>query len=389
MNKIPPRGNNDIVKRAGAGVSYLHQFGREFLEGIMASSTPRASRRKFLLGAAPAIAGGLALTGAAAEAFAHPKTGGQMEKSGASNEKIWSKEYSAQNGATKLYMFRKRAGAPQSGKPALPVLFLVHGSSTSSAGFDLTVPGRGEYSMMDAFARFGFDVWTMDFGGYGKSSRTEGNANIADGVADLKAALPVVTRETGQQRFHMFGESSGALRAGAFAMAQPEMINRLVLAALTYTGEGSPTLKDRAKQVDFYRTHNRRPREREMILSIFTRDKPGTTDPAVGEALADIEMKYGNEVPTGTYLDMTTNLPIVDPFKVHCPVLIIRGEYDGIATEVDLISFYTKLPYADRQFAVLPGAAHALALGINREQLWHVMRGFLDMPPRLDSLKNG
>jgi len=387
MNEIFLFSNNHVVKCAGAVVSWIHRIDRKFMEEIMAPSTPRSSRRKFLLGAAPAIAGGLALTSAAGEALARP-TGGQMEKSGAANEKIWSKEYSAQKGDTKLWMFRKRAGAPQSGKAALPVLFLVHGSSTSSAGFDLTVPGRSEYSMMDAFARFGFDVWTMDFGGYGKSSRTDGNSNIADGVADLKAALPVVTHETGQQRFHMFGESSGALRAGAFAMAQPEMINRLVLAALTYTGEGSPTLKDRAKQVEFYRTHNRRPRDRDMILSIFTRDKPGTTDPAVGEALADVEMKYGNDVPTGTYLDMTTNLPIVDPFKVHSPVLIVRGEYDGIATEVDLINFYTKLPYADRQFAVLPGAAHALALGINREQLWHVMRGFLDMPPRLDSLKN-
>jgi pimeloyl-ACP methyl ester carboxylesterase len=274
------------------------------------------------------------------------------------------------------------------GKAALPVLFLVHGSSISSTSFDLTVPGRAEYSLMDAFARYGFDVWTMDFEGYGKSSRTEGNSNIADGVEDLKAAIPVVARETGQQRFHVFGESSGALRAGAFAMAHPELIDRLVLAAFTYTGEGSPTLTDRAKQVEFYRTHNRRPRDRDMIRSIFTRDKPGTSDPAVGEALADAEMKFGNDIPTGTYLDMTTNLPIVDPLKVHSPVLIVRGEYDGIATEVDLINFYKKLPYADRQLVILPGAAHALSLGINRQQFWHVMRAFLDMPPRLDSLKN-
>jgi alpha-beta hydrolase superfamily lysophospholipase len=251
------------------------------------------------------------------------------------------------------------------------------------------VPGRGEYSLMDAFARFGFDVWTMDFEGYGKSSKGEGNSNIADGVEDLKAAIPVVAHETGLQRFHVFGESSGALRAGAFAMAHPDLINRLVLAAFTYTGEGSPTLTDRAKQVEFYRTHNRRPRDRDMIRSIFTRDKPGTSDPAVGEALADAEMKYGNDIPTGTYLDMTTNLPIVDPLKVHSPVLIVRGEYDGIATAVDLINFYTKLPTPDRQFAILPGAAHALSLGINREQFWHVMRAFLEMPPRLDNLKNG
>jgi len=346
------------------------------------------SRRNFLLGAAPAIAGGIALTRTAAEAFAQP-TGSQPEKSGAGNEKIWSQEYWAQKGDVKLYMFRKRVGAPQAGKPPLPVLFLVHGSSMSSTTFDVTVPGRGEYSMMNVFARFGYDVWTMDFEGYGKSSRTSGNSNVADGVEDLKAAIPVVARETGLQKFHVFGESSGALRAGAFAMQRPDFINRLVLAAFTYTGEGSPTLTDRAKQVEFYRTHNRRPRDRDMIRSVFTRDKPGTSDPAVGEALADAEMKFGNDIPTGTYLDMTANLPIVDPLKIKSPLLIVRGEFDGIATEVDLINFYTKLTVSDRQFIILPGLAHSLSLGLNRELFWHVMRAFLDMPPRVDSFKNG
>lgn len=346
----------------------------------------RPSRRNFILGAAPAIAGGLTLSSAAAEAFAEPA--GARAKSDASNDKIWSNEYWAQKGDLKLYMFRKRVGAPQAGKPALPVLFLVHGSSMSSTTFDVNVPGRGEYSMMNVFAKYGYDVWTMDFEGYGKSSLGEGNSNVADGVADLKAAIPVVAKETGLQKFHVFGESSGALRAGAFAMEHPELINRLVLAAFTYTGEGSPTLADRAKQVEFYRTHNRRPRDREMIRSVFTRDKPGTSDPAVGDALADVELKFGNDVPTGTYLDMTANLPIVVPEKIKNPLLIVRGEFDGIATEVDLINFYTKLTVPDRQFIVLPGLAHSLSLGLNRELFWHTMRAFLEMPPRVDGFRN-
>jgi pimeloyl-ACP methyl ester carboxylesterase len=272
----------------------------------------------------------------------------------------------------------------------LPVLFLVHGSSISGRStFDLNVPGKDDYSMMNAFAGFGFDVWTMDFEGYGRSSRTEGNSNIAEGVKDLKTATDLVMRETGVNRFHFFGESSGALRAGAFAMAYPDRVGRLVLAAFTYTGQGSPTLNDRAKQLEFYRTHNRRPRDRDMVRSIFTRDKVGTADPAVGEALADTELQFGDSVPTGTYLDMTSNLPVVDPLKVRAPVLLVRGEYDGIATEEDLISFFTKLPNGDRELTVLAGMAHSVALGYNRDQLWQVARSFLERPARRDRIKDG
>jgi alpha-beta hydrolase superfamily lysophospholipase len=266
------------------------------------------------------------------------------------------------------------------------VLFLVHGSSVSSRpSFDLTVPGAGEYSLMNVFAGLGYDVWTMDFEGYGRSTWTEGNADIATGVEDLKAATELVAQETGQAKFHFYGGSSGALRAGAFAMQRPERVDRLVLEALTYTGEGSPTLHKRAEQVEYYRTHNRRKRDREMIRSIFTRDKPGTSDPRVPEAMADAELQFGETIPTGTYLDMTANLPVIDPAKIRAPVLVVRGEYDGIATEEDLQNFFRKLPNPDRQFCVLAGAAHAVALGVNRRQLWHVVQAFLTMPPRLDA----
>ena len=131
--------------------------------------------------------------------------------------------------------------------------------------------------------------------------------------------MPVVERETGLQKFHFMGESSGAIRAGAFAVAEPGRVDRLVLEAFTYTGKGSPTLAKRGEQTEFYRTHNRRPRDEKMILSIFTRDKPGTSDPRVAAAMAKAEMPNGDSVPTGTYLDMTANLPLVDPDQGAVP----------------------------------------------------------------------
>jgi pimeloyl-ACP methyl ester carboxylesterase len=359
----------------------------------MARFDSGTSRRSFLKVSAPAIAGGLAALHLAPSALAadagSSKTLPKVARDTGENKKIWSNEYWAQRGDVKLYLFRKRPGAPQPRERTLPVLFLVHGSSLSSrSSFDLNAGPHGNYSLMDKFAGAGFDVWTMDFTGYGKSSQDNGNSNIADGVVVLKAAVEVVAQETGQQSYHFFGESSGGLRAAAYAVAQPERVRRLALAAFTYTGEGSPTLADRAKQLDYYRTHNRRPRDRDMIRSIFTRDKPGTSDPAIAEVLADRELPFGDSVPTGTYLDMSANLPVVDPLKVKAPVLLIRGEYDGIATNQDLLNFFAKLPNGDRQFVILPGMAHSLVLGLNHEEFAHTMQAFLEMPARVDSLKD-
>jgi pimeloyl-ACP methyl ester carboxylesterase len=309
---------------------------------------------------------------------------GAAGRADAADPKIVDGEYWAHKGAVKLYLYRKRLAATPAGAP---VLFLVHGSSISGRStFDLTVPGQANYSMMDAFARYGFDVWTMDHEGYGRSDRTSGNSDIASGVGDLRAAMDVVRRETGSRSAHFFGESSGGIRAAAFAVAAPEAVARLALAAYTWTGKGSPTLANRAKDVEFYRTHNMRPATRELFRSIFTRDKPGTADPAVGDALADAEAQFGGTVPTGTYLDMVSKLPLVDPEKVRVPVLIARGEYDGISTEEDLIGFFERLANRDKQYVVIPGAAHSLVLGYNRERFWYALNAFLTPPVRGDRL---
>src|ERR1700732_5540292 len=130
----------------------------------------------------------------------------------AEDGEIWSSEYWATKGDVPLWMYRKRVGAPKAGEPSRPVLFFVHGSSLTSRCFDLNVPGKGEYSALNAFARYGFDCWTLDHENYGKSGRTSGNSDIKSGVEDLKAAVEVVARETGRQKYLFLGESSGALQ---------------------------------------------------------------------------------------------------------------------------------------------------------------------------------
>jgi pimeloyl-ACP methyl ester carboxylesterase len=336
------------------------------------------ARRTILQGASLGVGAGL-VSGIASSAQAQTTGAGAPQ---AIDGPVWSAEYWAKKGDVRLNLWRKRVGAPKPGEPPLPVLFLVHGSSNSTrSSYDLTVPGKGEYSFMNVFARYGYDVWTMDHDGYGLSGSSGNNSDIASGVEDLKAAIPVVMQESGQSKMHMYGTSSGAIRAGAYAQAAPERVDRLVLVAFTYKGTGAPEIGRRAARVDELRANTRRKRDAAMIRSIFTRDGHASSyDPAVPEAIIAEEMKFGDQIPTGTYLDMAVNLPKVDPAKVLSPVLMIRGIHDGNSTNEDLIDFYRQLPNGDRQFVILPHTAHSPGYSNNRHLLWYAVRNFLAAP---------
>ena len=101
---------------------------------------------------------------------------------------IWSSEYWTKKGDIPLWIYRKRIGAPKAGESSRPAIFFVHGSSVSSRVFDLDVPGHGEYSVMNVFAKLGYDVWTMDHENYGRSSQTQ----IPEVPASFSIALSYV-----------------------------------------------------------------------------------------------------------------------------------------------------------------------------------------------------
>ncbi len=291
-----------------------------------------------------------------------------------------AQEHWVMKGDVKLYVYRKQL-AEKAASPR-PILFLVHGSTFASRGsYDLTIPGRTGFSAMQHFAELGYDVWTMDNEGYGFSSRTASNSGIQVGVEDLKVALPLIEKTTGQSAVMMFGESSGAIKAGAFAMAEPKRVSKLILHALTYTGKDAPEIERRRKQADFYRANPRRPFGMAQVENVFNRDVAGSTDPVIIKALADFEMQFGNSVPSGTYLDMAVNMPMVDPTKITCPVCLIRPEHDANESEAELHRFFRELASTDKQFIKVHGLPHGGGMvGSQRERLWHLLHAFLSFP---------
>ena len=292
---------------------------------------------------------------------------------------ISGQEHWTQKGDARLFLWEKRA-VPNPNK--LGTVLFVHGSSMASQPtFDLRVPGRPYSSAMDFFAGRGFDTWCVDMEGYGRSDKHRDlSSNIAEGADDLAAATDYIMQARGVQRFLVYGISSGALRAALFAQRHPERVARLALDAFVWTGAGSPTLEERRKKLPQFLKMKRRPIDRAFVRSIFERDHPGCAEDNVIEAFADAVLALDDSVPTGTYVDMCSKLPVVDPEKISAPTLIMRGEFDGIAGFDDLIAFFTRLPNPDKQFTVMAGISHASFQQINYLMVYHILHAFFSQP---------
>src|SRR5882757_2812385 len=196
---------------------------------------------------------------------------------------VKGQEHWTTKGPAKLFLWEKRApGGPKKG-----TILFVHGSSMASQPtFDLQVPGR--QGTMDYFASQGFDTWSVDMEGYGRSTKDRGvDATISEGADDCAAASEYILKNRNSGPLMVYGISSGALRAALFAQRHPDRVKRLALDAHVWTGEGSPTLADRRKKLPEFLKTKPRPIDRKCVRSFGERYHPGTADGNGIEAFAD------------------------------------------------------------------------------------------------------
>jgi hypothetical protein len=206
---------------------------------------------------------------------------------------IQASEFWASKGNVKLYLYRKRA-APKAGD-IQPVVFLVHGSSNSArTSYDLTGAGQGRVFIHERARRI--RLRCLDDG----SRRLRPLGLIRQQFRYRKRRRGPASRDAGRdagerrQKVHMYGTSSGAIRAGALRAGR---------APSASTGWCSPPLPTRAPArprsrggravaEERYRNKPRRLRDAAMIRSSSPRDGlPSAYDPAVAEALAAEELK--------------------------------------------------------------------------------------------------
>lgn len=143
------------------------------------------------------------------------------------------------------------------------VVLFVHGAGTpAEVSFD--VPHE-DYSWMAYLAKAGYDVFSVDMTGYGRSTRpavmndpcnltavqqatfvpqflsapctsthTKQGTTIASDHNDIGAAVDYIRSLRHVDKVHMVAWSLGGPRAGGYAAAHPEKVQRLVLLAPAY-----------------------------------------------------------------------------------------------------------------------------------------------------------
>jgi pimeloyl-ACP methyl ester carboxylesterase len=301
------------------------------------------------------------------------------EKTRRPESDVAGEEHWTNKGEIKLFLWEKFLDNPTDAKRTI---VFVHGSSMASQPtFDLQVNDRPYSSAMNYFALRGFDSWCVDMEGYGRSDKDrDDHFDISNGADDLKAAVDYIKETRGIEKVDMYGISSGALRAALFAERNPGDVDRLVMDAMVWTGEGSQTLASRKKKLPEFKANRRRPIDLNFVRSIFSRDHPGCAEDKVVEAFAKAICELDDSIPNGTYVDMCENLPLVNPLKLTMPSMIMRGQWDGIAGMEDLLKFFNLLPNSDKQFKVMSGISHASFQQINYLMAYEILHTFLTQP---------
>ncbi len=291
-----------------------------------------------------------------------------------------------------LALCRQPAAGVSAGDGQRPVLY-VHGATFPSS---LSIAYRfAGGSWRDALNRVGFDVWGLDFLGYGRSDRYPEMAGPPDaapplGTAELasrqiEVAVRFIRERTGAVP-SIVAHSWGTLATGCFAARCPELVDRLALfgpiAPRTGIAPATP-----------------QPAWREVTLddqwARFVADVPAGAAAVLdrgafetwGQRYLDSDPGARSRrppavrVPAGPASDIAAawsgRLPY-DPGQIRAPVAILRGEWDSLTTDDDartLFDGFTAAPI--KRDVKLGHGTHLMHLESGRFALHRETEAFL------------
>ncbi len=280
------------------------------------------------------------------------------------------------------------------GKRGRPPVLYIHGATfpcALSVGFKFD--GR---SWADDLADAGYDVWGLDFIGFGSSDRASAGqkgpvpGRFGSAVEQIEVAVQDILKRTAAHRVSLIAHSWGTLPAGGFAASHPDLVDRLILfGPIARRDEPAlDTMISPTRAITLQSQYDR-----------FTADVPAGAAAVLsdahfaawGRAYLDTDPDSHTvsppavTVPSGPAADIAAawsgRFPY-DPSRVLCPVLIVRGEWDSLARDEDAAWLYDAFTnVADKQDVKLARATHLAHLESGRFRLHEATRYFLRAEP--------
>ncbi len=310
-------------------------------------------------------------------------------------------EYLIPGGApgVEIYLRRKR---PEAATPARAdrTILICHGATyPASTVFDLSLGGL---SWMDYIAGRGFDVWSLDLRGYGRSTRPaemaqppDANPPLVrgtDAVTDIAAAAAHIRAERGVAKLVHIGWSWGTSLQGRFASENPGLVERLVLYAPQWVAP-VPTPAAGQPTIPAYRTVTRA-QARERWLNGVPDNKRAALIPAGWfEHWADSTFATDPEgsrrvpsvlrAPNGVLLDAreswAAGVPWYDAAKLTMPVLVTVAEWDRDTPPDRAVALFPALTASPgKRLVMLAEGTHSIVMERNRGALFQAVQVFLE-----------
>jgi pimeloyl-ACP methyl ester carboxylesterase len=277
-------------------------------------------------------------------------------------------------------------------------VLLLHGSSFSSGlsfGFKMN-----NYSWIDNLVANGYEVYALDFLGYGYADRYSkmykkltANKNVLGRASvvckDVDNAVNLILKNTKKSKVCIIGHSWGGSVAALYTSKHPHKVAKLVLfAAITPRNDTSASEKISTAY------EKMTPEERIKAMKNLTPEKEDCRlDPEVFEKWGStwqnsdpIATKYKQNVvrfPSGPLQDvedMLHNRSYYNAADIKVPILLVRGAWDKYPSNEDNEKLFSKMinaPY--NRYVIIEKGTHVVHLEKSRYQLYEAVLQFLNL----------
>jgi pimeloyl-ACP methyl ester carboxylesterase len=231
------------------------------------------------------------------------------------------------------------------------VVVLVQGANLSGqTGFDLSIAGHRDYSMMDLLVEHGIGAVTFSIRGYAKSSVPADplTINTDAAIEDLATVVDWV-RTQGFARPHLAGWSWGGRIVARYLEQHPDRVDRLVL--MDPALGGNPPMPPDVSEAWFSGGWE----------YFFARLEPAFTESGVAKAVADYVMQHEPRSPNGIRRENALGTIGTNAKAISRPTLMIYGSAAASAnymkSGLPRAAFFEELACDDKQFIIVPGAS--------------------------------